>query len=155
MCQVSKQEMNFHMITQHSPCTHKEKRQHFHAKTTRDIFTYILEWGQGTCILSKHTRCWRYSALQYFFWTLSSKKRKKIDPPSPKYKSWTPSHLFSFCLPLHTHTHKIHAHEGVAYSACTILPLRPFLSGIQKIFSLIPFNPGMGYTLKEKFSSFR
>merc|ERR1719320_1814959 len=28
-------------------------------------FTFILEWGQGTCSLTKHTRRWAYS--QYFF----------------------------------------------------------------------------------------
>ena len=31
-------------------------------------FTYILEWGRGTCTLTKHTRRWTYSALQYFFY---------------------------------------------------------------------------------------
>ena len=25
-------------------------------------FTYILEWGRGTCLLTKHTRRWTYSA---------------------------------------------------------------------------------------------
>ena len=30
------------------------------------IFTYIFEWGQRTCILAKHTRRWTYSALQSF-----------------------------------------------------------------------------------------
>merc|ERR1711954_39396 len=28
-------------------------------------FTFILEWGQGTCSLTKHTRHWAY--FQYFF----------------------------------------------------------------------------------------
>ena len=28
-------------------------------------FTFILEWGQGTCSLTKHTRCWAY--FRYFF----------------------------------------------------------------------------------------
>ena len=43
-----------------------------HARTNRkdDIFmqrrlvqnfTIILEWGQGTCSLTKHTQCWTYS----------------------------------------------------------------------------------------------
>ena len=47
-----------------------------HARTNRkgDIFmqrrqvqncTFILEWGQGTCSLTKHTRRWAYSG--YFF----------------------------------------------------------------------------------------
>merc|ERR1711954_450801 len=27
-------------------------------------FTFILEWGQGTCLLTKHTLHWAYS--QYF-----------------------------------------------------------------------------------------
>merc|ERR1711954_525359 len=30
-------------------------------------FTYLLKWGRGTCTLTKHTRCWTYSALRYFF----------------------------------------------------------------------------------------
>ena len=30
-------------------------------------FTYILEWGRGTCTLTKHTRRWTYPALRYFF----------------------------------------------------------------------------------------
>jgi len=29
-------------------------------------FTYILELGRGTCTLTKHTRCWTYSALWPF-----------------------------------------------------------------------------------------
>ena len=28
-------------------------------------FILILEWGQGTCSLTKHTRCWAY--FRYFF----------------------------------------------------------------------------------------
>merc|ERR1711954_509344 len=28
-------------------------------------FTFILEWGQGTCSLKKHTRRWAYS--RYLF----------------------------------------------------------------------------------------
>ena len=38
-------------------------------------FTYLLEWGQGTCTLTKHTRRWTYSALRHFFlwyWLLVS-----------------------------------------------------------------------------------
>ena len=49
-----------------------------HARTNRkdDIFmqrrlvqnfTYIMEWGQGTCTLTKRTRRWTYSALRHFF----------------------------------------------------------------------------------------
>merc|ERR1711942_551006 len=30
-------------------------------------FTFILEWGQGSCTLTKHTWRWTYSALRYFF----------------------------------------------------------------------------------------
>ena len=30
-------------------------------------YTYILEWGQGTCKLTKHTWRWTYSALLYFY----------------------------------------------------------------------------------------
>merc|ERR1712115_317943 len=29
-------------------------------------FTYILEWGRGTCTLTKHTRRWTYPALRHF-----------------------------------------------------------------------------------------
>ena len=50
-----------------------------HARTNRkdDIFmqrqpvqnfTYILEWGQGTCTLMKGTRRWTYSALRHFYY---------------------------------------------------------------------------------------
>ena len=49
-----------------------------HARTNRkdDIFmqrqlvqsfTYILEWGQGTCTLTKRTRRWTYFALRHFW----------------------------------------------------------------------------------------
>ena len=34
---------------------------------------YILEWGQGTCTLTKHTRRWTYSALRYFLFKTSAK----------------------------------------------------------------------------------
>ena len=30
-------------------------------------FTFILEWGPGTCSLTKHTWHWTYSALVYLF----------------------------------------------------------------------------------------
>ena len=30
-------------------------------------FTYILEWRQGTCTLTKHTRRWTYPTLRHFF----------------------------------------------------------------------------------------
>ena len=26
-------------------------------------FSYILEWGQGTCTSTKQTQCWKYSAI--------------------------------------------------------------------------------------------
>ena len=29
--------------------------------------TYIMEWGQGTCTLTKRTRRWTYSALRHFY----------------------------------------------------------------------------------------
>ena len=29
------------------------------------IFTYSLEWGRGTCTLTKQTQRWAYSALRY------------------------------------------------------------------------------------------
>ena len=30
-------------------------------------FTFILEWGQGSCSLTKHTRRWTYSALRHLW----------------------------------------------------------------------------------------
>ena len=30
-------------------------------------FTYTLEFGRGTCTLTKHTQCWTYFALRHFF----------------------------------------------------------------------------------------
>ena len=30
-------------------------------------FTYIMEWGQGTCTLMKRTRRWTYFALRHFY----------------------------------------------------------------------------------------
>ena len=39
-------------------------------------FTYILEWGQGTCTLTKHTQRWTYSALLYFFAPVFLLKKK-------------------------------------------------------------------------------
>ena len=33
-------------------------------------FTYIMEWGQRTCTLTKRTRRWTYSALRHFFLSL-------------------------------------------------------------------------------------
>ena len=37
-------------------------------------FTYILEWGRGTCILTKHTRRWTYSLCCIFDDTNSNQK---------------------------------------------------------------------------------
>ena len=34
-------------------------------------FTYLLEWGQQTCTLRKHTRRWTYSTLRHFFLSIS------------------------------------------------------------------------------------
>ena len=59
-----------------SPHDKYDKRGIAHARTNRkdDIFmqrrlvqnfTFILEWGQGTCSLTKQTRRWAYS--WYFF----------------------------------------------------------------------------------------
>ena len=31
-----------------------------------ESFTYIFEWGQGTCTLTKHTWRWTYSTLRNF-----------------------------------------------------------------------------------------
>ena len=33
-------------------------------------FTSIMEWGQGTCSLTKHTLRWTYSALWHFFYII-------------------------------------------------------------------------------------
>ena len=41
-------------------------------------FTYILEWGRGTCTLTKHIRRLTYSALRYF--CLISQKPRGIFP---------------------------------------------------------------------------
>ena len=30
-------------------------------------FTYMIQWGQGTCTLTKRTWHWTYSALRHFF----------------------------------------------------------------------------------------
>ena len=53
----------------------------FRKKLLVQNFTFILEWGQGTCALTKHTRRWAYSqyfalhaaysALRHFFLSLS------------------------------------------------------------------------------------
>ena len=46
---------------------------HEHTNRKDDIFmqvqncTDIMEWGQGTCTLTKRTRRWTYSALSHFF----------------------------------------------------------------------------------------
>ena len=29
-------------------------------------FTYVMEWGQGTCTLTKRTQRWKYSASAFF-----------------------------------------------------------------------------------------
>ena len=39
-------------------------------------FTYIVERGQGTCTLTKRTRCWTYSALRHFFYQRTHSMRK-------------------------------------------------------------------------------
>ena len=56
---------------QHCSCAHKQKRRHFHAKTTSaKLYIYI------TYTLTKHTRRWTYSALRHFFhqnWKCCSK----------------------------------------------------------------------------------
>ena len=68
---------------------------------------YILEWGQGTCILAKHTQSWTYSVLRYFFGPHPKKEKKEkltptkiylYPPPSPNKKVGPPSHQFSFAV---------------------------------------------------------
>ena len=44
---------------------YKQKRRHFHAKTTGAKLYIFIGVGQGTCLLTKHTRHWAYS--RYFF----------------------------------------------------------------------------------------
>ena len=44
---------------------HKQKRQHFYAKTTSAKLYINIGVGRGT--LTKHTRRWTYSDLRYFF----------------------------------------------------------------------------------------
>ena len=50
--------------TRHCSCAHKQKRRHFHAKTT-SAKLYIYN-GVGTCTLTKPTRRWSNSALRHF-----------------------------------------------------------------------------------------
>ena len=66
------------MIMWHFPCTHKQKRLHFHAKTTSAKLYIYIGVGQGNCSLTKHTQRWAYSwyfslhvaysALLHFLW---------------------------------------------------------------------------------------
>ena len=64
--QVSKPEMELHMINR--------KYDIFMQRQLVQNFTYIMEWGQGTCTLKKHTWCWTYSALRHF---LDEKRNKR------------------------------------------------------------------------------
>ena len=43
------------------------KNNIFMQRRLAQSFTYILELGQGTCTLTKHTRRWTYSAMRHFF----------------------------------------------------------------------------------------
>ena len=52
----------------HAHCAHKQKIQHFHAKTTR-VILYIY-----------NTRRWTYSPLQYCLFGLPTKKKKYLTP---------------------------------------------------------------------------
>ena len=47
----------------HCPWAHKQKRRHFHAKTTRANFTCILDWGQGTFRKSRPYPARAYTTL--------------------------------------------------------------------------------------------
>ena len=49
----------------HCSCAYKQKRRHFHAKMTSAKLYIYIGVGQGTCLLTKHTRRWAYS--RYFF----------------------------------------------------------------------------------------
>ena len=81
---VVKPEMLWGVQTEHG-IPHDKFNMHgiAHARTNRkyDIFiqrllvqslTYILELGQGTCTLTKHTWRWTYSALRYFLFKCCS-----------------------------------------------------------------------------------
>ena len=48
----------------------KRKDDIFMQRRLVQNFTYIMEWGQGTCTLTKRTRRWTYSALWHFFYIL-------------------------------------------------------------------------------------
>ena len=61
-------------------------------------FTFILEWGKETCLLTKHTWRWPYSALQYFFYPIFFWMHNVFDPKIvwiPKFLRpqtfWTPT----------------------------------------------------------------
>merc|ERR1712122_333148 len=57
-------------------------------------FTFILEWGQGTCLLTKHTLRWAYS--RYFspaccllrFAAFSNSKTDFMDQSLDRIKVW-------------------------------------------------------------------
>ena len=77
-------------------------------------FTYIMQWGQGTCTLTKRTRRWTYSALRHFLLIIHIWLYKKMGV-SNKYKYlYSPGrvsvldsdHLFSICVVLLRHKTK-------------------------------------------------
>ena len=49
----------------------KRKDDIFMQRRLVQNFTYIMEWGQGTCTLTKRTRRWTYSALRHFLYSNS------------------------------------------------------------------------------------
>ena len=41
-------------------------------------FTYILEWGQGTCTMTKHTRRQTYFALRHFLFKQTKENKYEV-----------------------------------------------------------------------------
>ena len=67
---VSKPEMELHMINTiyvALPMCTNRKNDIFMQRRLVQSFTYMREWGQQTCTLTKHTRRWTYSALRHFY----------------------------------------------------------------------------------------
>ena len=57
----------------------KRKDDIFMQRRLVQNFTYIMEWGQGTCTLTKRTRRWTYSALRHFSRRICHIKRGIVD----------------------------------------------------------------------------
>ena len=65
-------------------------RGNSHARTNRkddifmqrrlvQIFTYIMDWGQGTCTLTNHTPRWTYYALRHFLFLIYMSRSILVD----------------------------------------------------------------------------